>query len=165
VTESGDKSPHSKNSKEHRMKIHQLSVFVENKPGRLRAPCEALAAGGVNIVTLSLADTQHYGILRLIVRRWELAKQLLEAAGFAVKVTEVLAVEVPDRPGGLAQVLAALEQAAINVEYMYAFTEKLGDRAVLVLRLEDPDAALAALAGSALSLISDVDLFQRFAPP
>lgn len=140
------------------MKIHQLSVFVENSPGHLRAPCQALADAGINLTTLSLADTQQYGILRLIVRDWQEAKKVLEAAGFVVKVTEVVAIEVPDRPGGLAGVLKVIEQANINVEYMYAFTEKRGDRAVLVFRFEDVDAAIDALRDSEVSAIEDVDL-------
>jgi hypothetical protein len=140
------------------MKIHQLSVFVENSPGHLRAPCQALADAGINLATLSLADTQQYGILRLIVGDWQRAKSVLEAAGFVVKVTEVLAIEVPDRPGGLADVLRVIEQAAINVEYMYAFAEKRNDKAVLIFRFENADAAIAALAHSEVNLIDNVDL-------
>jgi hypothetical protein len=139
------------------MKIHQLSVFVENSPGHLRAPCQVLADAGVNLTTLSLADTQQYGILRLIIREWQRAKAALEAAGFVVKVTEVVAIEVPDRPGGLASVLKAIEQANINVEYMYAFTEKRDDKAVLVFRFENADAAVQALKHSKVNVISDVD--------
>ena len=143
------------------MKIHQLSVFVENKPGRLRPPCEVLAQAGINIVTLCLADTKQYGILRMIVRDWQRAQQTLEAAHFVVKITEVLAIEVPDRPGGLAEVLAVIEQSGINVEYMYAFAEKLVDKAVLIFRFDDVEAALRSLANSKLTMVSDVDLFAR----
>lgn len=140
------------------MKIHQLSVFVENRPGHLRAPCQALADAGINLETLSLADTQQYGILRLIVRDWQAAKSVLEAAGFVVNTTEVLAIEVPDRPGGLADVLGMIEQAGINVEYMYAFAEKRNDKAIVIFRFEDVDAAIAALAHSAVNVIGSVDL-------
>ncbi|MGA2034071.1 MAG: ACT domain-containing protein [Thermoguttaceae bacterium] len=143
------------------MKIQQVSVFVENKPGRLRAACDVLAGAGINIVTLSLADTQQYGILRLIVRQWQRAREVLEGAGFVVKITEVLAVEVADHPGGLNEVLRVIEQAGVNVEYMYAFTEKVADKAVLVLRLDDPDAAVRALTDSQVNVISQVDLYQR----
>jgi len=143
------------------MKIHQLSVFIENKPGRLRAPCEVLCNAGLNIVTLSLADTQQYGILRMIVPDWQRAKEVLEAAGIVVIVTEVLALEVPDRPGGLAEVLRIIEQAGINVEYMYAFTEKLGNRAALVFRFQDPDKALSALADSQVNVLNPVELYRR----
>lgn len=140
------------------MKIHQLSIFVENRPGHLRAPCQVLADAGINLATLSLADTQQYGILRLIVRDWQRAKTVLEAAGFGVHVTEVVAIEVPDRPGGLAGVLKTFEQAGINVEYMYAFTGKHDDKAVLVLRFENVDAAVQALQHSEVTVIDAVDL-------
>ena len=139
------------------MKLHQLSVFVENRPGHLRAPCQVLADAGINLATLSLADTQQYGILRLIIRDWQRAKTVLEAAGFAVNITEVVAVEVPDRPGGLAGVLKAIEQADINVDYMYAFAEKRDDKALLVFRFENVDAAVHALKDSEVNVIDDVD--------
>jgi hypothetical protein len=140
------------------MKIHQLSVFVENSPGHLRAPCQVLADAGINLATLSLADTENYGILRLIIRDWQRAKAVLEAAGFSVNITEVVAVEVPDRPGGLADVLQAIERAGINVEYMYAFAEKRDDKAVLVFRFEDADAAVQALKSSTVQVIGDIEL-------
>lgn len=143
------------------MIIHQLSVFVENRPGHLIAPCRLLADAGVNIVALSLAETQNYGILRLIVRDWQAAKQVLENGGFRATVTEVLAVQVPDRPGGLVQVLTPISAAGLNVEYMYAFATKSGDEAVLVFRFEDPVAALQALQGSSISFVDDVALFRR----
>ena len=143
------------------MIIHQLSVFVENRPGHLIAPCRLLADAGVNIVALSLAETQNYGILRLIVRDWQAAKQVLESGGFRATVTEVLAVQVPDRPGGLVQVLTPISDAGLNVEYMYAFATKSGDEAVLVFRFENPVAALEALRGSSISFVDDVALFRR----
>jgi hypothetical protein len=143
------------------MKIHQLSVFVENRPGHLIAPCRVLAAAGINIVTLSLAETQTFGVLRLVVRDWQTAKQALEAAGIAVSVTEVVAAEVDDRPGGLAEVLEELEKAGINVEYMYAFATRLGEKAVLVFRFNDPDAAIAALARSPVNVLGNAALFER----
>jgi hypothetical protein len=143
------------------MKIHQLSVFVENRPGHLIGPCRCLADAGINLVTLALAETQNYGILRLIVRDWLQAKQVLESAGFRVSVTEVLAVQVEDRPGGLVDVLQPVSQAGLNIEYMYAFTTKLSGQAVLVFRFEDPDAALRTLQGSSVHFLDTVDLFTR----
>jgi hypothetical protein len=140
------------------MKLHQLSVFVENRPGHLRAPCQVLADAGINLATLSLADTQQYGILRLVIRDWRRAKTVLEAAGFVVNITEVVAVEVPDHPGGLAGVLKAIEQAHINVDYMYAFAEKRDDKAILVFRFENVDAAIDALKDSEVNVIDDVNL-------
>ena len=142
------------------MKIHQISVFVENRLGHLRAPCQTLADAGINLATLSLADTQQYGILRLIIRDWPRAKEVLETAGFAVKVTEVLAVEVPDRPGGLADLLRVIETAGISVEYMYAFAEKRNDRAVLIIRVENVDEAIRALEHSDVNMVNGVDLLE-----
>ncbi len=143
------------------MKIHQLSVFVENKPGRLAAPCRLLADAGINIVTLSLADTQQFGILRLLVRDWQQAQKVLEAAGMVVNVTEVLAVEVPDQPGGLADLLDVVGRSEVNVEYMYAFAEKLDDKAILVLRFDNPDKAIRSLADGNVNVLNSVELYQR----
>ena len=143
------------------MKTQQLSLFLENKPGRLSEPCKALADAGINIVTLSLADTEQFGILRLITRDWQKAKQVLEGAGNVVKVTEVVATEVADRPGGLAEILGPIEEAGINIEYMYAFTSRSGDKAVLVFRFDDPDAALGVLQDKAISVVGSVELYQR----
>jgi len=140
------------------MKIHQLSVFVANQPGHLRAPCQVLADAGINLETLSLADTQQYGILRLIVRDWQQAKEVLEAAEFVVKVTDVLAVKIPNRPGGLADVLKIIDEAGINIEYMYAFAETRDDMAILIIRFEDVDEAISALEHSEVNFINSVDL-------
>ncbi len=146
------------------MKTHQLSVFLENQPGRLSAPCKVLSKAGVNILTLSLADTQQFGILRLIVRDWQKAKSILEQAGCVVKITEVVATEVADRPGGLAEVLDILEQAGINVEYMYAFTFRREDKAVLVFRFEDPDAAIKVLQSKGINVLKSVELYDLVEP-
>lgn len=143
------------------MKIHQLSLFLENKPGRLSAPCQALARAGINILTLSLADTHQFGILRLIVADWAQAKQVLEQAGAVVQVTEVVAIAVEDQPGGLAKILDVVEKAGVNLEYMYAFTFRAGDQAVLVFRFEDPDAAIALLQSKGYRVIDQVELFKR----
>jgi hypothetical protein len=136
------------------MKLHQLSLFVENRPGQLTTPCRLLADAGVDIRTLSLAETQDYGILRLIVSDWEKGKGVLEEAGCVVKVTEVVGLEVPDRPGGLSQVLDSLEKAKINIEYMYAFTWGRGDKAVMIFRFSQPDAAIVALQAAGVSLLA-----------
>ena len=143
------------------MKIHQLSVFLENKPGQLRTACEVLTKARINLVTLSLADTAQFGILRLIIQDWQKAKTVLEKAGCVVKVTEVLAIEVADRPGGLAQILEIVDRAGLNIEYMYAFAEKRGDRALLVFRFTDPDAALQVLQAGGINPIGIVELFSR----
>ena len=143
------------------MKIHQLSLFLENRPGQLDVPCRALNEAGINILTLSLADTQTFGILRLIVLDWEKAKQVLEAAGCVVKVTEVVAIEVSDRPGGLHEILQLIGGAGVNVEYMYAFTFGRGDKALLIFRFNDPDKAIAALQARGLNVVKSIDLLDR----
>jgi len=143
------------------MKIHQLSVFLENKPGQLRAPCAALAEAGINIITLSLADTEQFGILRLIVEDWAKAKKVLEQARCVVKLTEVLALEVADKPGGMERILDLVDRAGLNIEYMYAFTEKRVDKGVLVFRFADPDAALRVLQTEGINIISPVKLLNR----
>lgn len=143
------------------MKLKQLSIFLENRPGALSAPCRWLADAGINLITLSLADTQQFGILRVVVRDWAQAKQLLEAKGCVVKVTEVVAVEVADKPGGLAELLAVFERAGVNVEYMYAFTLKQGDKGLLVFRFDRPDPAVEALRQAGVNVVGEVELFRR----
>ncbi|MCX5771961.1 MAG: ACT domain-containing protein [Candidatus Hydrogenedentes bacterium] len=143
------------------MKIHQLSLFLENKPGRLSEPCRVLADAGINILTLSLADTQQFGIMRLIVRDWTKAKEVLEKAGFVVNITEVVATEVADKPGGLANVLAIMEGGGVNIEYMYAFTVRSGDKAVLVFRFDNPDAAIELLKSKNINVVGGVELYER----
>ena len=141
------------------MKIRQLSLFLENRPGQLRVPCKVLGDAGVDILTMSLADTQQFGILRLVVRDFEKGKRVLEQAGVVVNVTELLAVDVPDRPGGLAEVLAGFEQAGLGIEYMYPFAR--GPLATLLFRVEDPDRAEKLLAAQGVKLVSSAELFSR----
>ena len=141
------------------MKIRQLSLFIENKPGQLVAPCRRLADHGINILTLSLADTEKYGILRLVVDDWERAEQVLSARGFVVNVAEVLAVEVADYPGGLADLLALLDEAGANIEYMYAFTFGRQDRAVLIFCFDKPDEAIERLQAAGINVIESVDIY------
>jgi hypothetical protein len=143
------------------MKIHQLSLFLENEPGHLGLACRELAKAGISIQTLSLADTQQFGILRLVVREWEKAKEILEKAGCVVNVAEVVAVEVEDRPGGLAEILDVIEECGLNIEYMYAFTFGRGDRAVLVFRFADVDLAVEKFQGKNVNLVSSVEIFDR----
>ena len=139
------------------MKITQLSLFVENRPGALKDICNILKENNINISTLSLADTQNFGILRLLVKEYEKAKTVLEAAGFVVKTTEVLAIPVPNCPGGLAQLLDSLQDC--QVEYMYAFASEMHKNAVMVFRFADPDKALAALKASHGEIIREAELF------
>jgi hypothetical protein len=143
------------------MKLQQLSLFSENKPGHVIGPCRLLAQEGIDIRALSLADTQRFGIMRMIVSDWQRAKQALEQAGAAVKVTEVVAVEVPDRPGGLADVLALFEGSSINIEYMYAFPFLRGEKAVLIFRFDQPDAAIERLQVAGINVLDSGALDNR----
>lgn len=143
------------------MKLQQLSLFLENRPGRLAAPLEVVAAAGINLMTLSLADTAQFGILRLIVREWEKAKRLLEEAGWVANLTEVVAVDVLDRPGGLANALRVLEGADLNIEYMYAFSLRRGDKAILIFRFEDPDRAIEVLRDAGLHVVGPEELLEH----
>ncbi|HEX7500191.1 MAG TPA: amino acid-binding protein [Polyangia bacterium] len=136
------------------MKIQQLSIFAENKPGHIAGPCRLLAEKGVDIRALALADTQKFGILRLIVSDPAKATKLLEAAGFVVKATEVLAIAVADQPGGLAQVLDALEGTAVNIEYMYAFPFGHEGKAVLIFRFDNPDGAIKILQAKGVPVLA-----------
>jgi hypothetical protein len=140
------------------MKLTQLSVFLENKPGQISLPCKALAKAGINILTLSLSDTQQFGILRLIVRDWRKAKSVLEKAGCVVNLTEVIAIEVANRPGGLAELLELIEREGVNIEYMYAFTFGRNEKAVMVFRFDDPDKALEVLRLNNVNILGSVDL-------
>lgn len=143
------------------MKIQQISLFAENKPGHIAAPARLLAEQGIDIRSLYLADTLEYGILRMIVSDWEKTAAILEDHGFVVKVTEVLAVEVADRPGGLADVLEALDGSGINIEYMYAFPNSCDDRAILIFRFSDPDAAFERLKAAGIGVVASGELLKR----
>jgi len=145
------------------MNVRQLSVFLENRPGQLRVPVKVLGEAGIDILTLSLADTQQFGILRLVVKDAEKAKRVLEAAGIVVNVTDVLAVDVPDAPGELARVLEAFERAGLGVEYLYAFAggRERGWAATLLFRVEDPERAAKLLSREGVKLVSSAELFAR----
>jgi len=136
------------------MKLKQISVFLENRKGRLWEALDALANAKINVRTLSIADTSEFGILRLIVPDPDRAKKVLEKGNFTVKENNVIAVEVADHPGGLAAVLKVLSDADINVEYLYAFVEKSGEKAVVVLRTENTDAGIKALKTAGVAILS-----------
>lgn len=143
------------------MKIQQISLFAENKPGHIAAPVRLLAQEGIDIRSVYLADTQQYGILRMIVSDWRKAAQVLEAHEYVAKVTEVLAVEVPDRPGGLADVLGALDGTGINIEYMYGFPYPLGDEAIIIFSFNDTDAAITHLQTAGINLRASEELLRN----
>ncbi|THB72124.1 MAG: ACT domain-containing protein [Gammaproteobacteria bacterium] len=141
------------------MKIKQISVFLENKPGHLSSICKLLADAQINIVTISLADTEDFGIVRLIVKEWEKAQQLLTDNGATVKVTELVAAEVEDKPGGLNKILEIIDSSHLNIEYMYAFTYRAKESAIMVFRFNNPEEAIALLSSKDVKVISEADLF------
>ena len=140
------------------MQIRQISIFLENKPGQLSAICRDLADAGINIATLSLADTADFGIARLIVDDHERAKAVLAERGHVVNVREVIGVCVPDRPGGMAEVMSVLDNADVNVEYSYAFAFHKGEKAVLVFRFSDNDKAEAALKAAGYTTLGEDEI-------
>ncbi len=142
------------------MKVRQVSVFLENKSGRLYEACRCLAEAGVNIRALSIAETADYGVLRLIVDEPQKTMQVMTESGFTVSETEVIAVEVPDVPGGLAQVLAPMYDANVNIEYLYCFVEKSGESAIVVFRVEQIDEAIRALQGSGYTVMREEDVYR-----
>ncbi|MGV8074680.1 MAG: ACT domain-containing protein [Syntrophobacteraceae bacterium] len=135
------------------MKVEQISIFMENKPGALERVAEVLGKANINIRALSLADTSDFGILRLIVNDIATAQQVLQEKGFTVKRTDVVAVEVPDRPSGLHEILAVLSENKINVEYMYAFIEQSGENAIIIFRFNPTDAAIKVLLKNGYSIM------------
>ena len=141
------------------MKVEQISIFLENKSGRLAEVTKLLGDGGINIRALTLADTTDFGILRLIVNDNALAIDILKKAGFTVGKTEVVGIEVPDRPGGLADILTRIGEAGLNVEYMYAFVEKSGNDAVVIFRFDDPDQAIELLQKSGFNIMDEQKLY------
>jgi len=141
------------------MKVEQISIFIENKSGRLAEITRILGEAGINIRALSLADTSDFGILRLIVNKVEQAKMVLKEKGFTVNKTEVVAVEVPDQPGGLSAILQVLDREQINVEYMYAFVERCGGNAVIIFRFDEIDKAIDALTSNGIKILEGERLY------
>ncbi|MCK8603460.1 ACT domain-containing protein [Desulfoferrobacter suflitae] len=141
------------------MRVEQISVFLENKAGRLAEVTRILSEAGVNIRALSLADTSDFGILRLIVNDNNKAKEALKQHGFTVGKTDVVAVEVEDRPGGLHKILDSLFHANVNVEYMYAFVQQSGSNAVIIFRFDNLDEAVKVLQANGVTVIEAEKLY------
>ena len=150
------------------MSLQQLSLFLENKPGNVRKACRTLADHGINIETMALADTEQFGILRILVKDWQRAKEVFENNGVIVRVSDVIALAVGHRPGGLADILDALDDAQLNIEYMYGFSQRIGpeqcgndvaDNAIIVFRFNDPDVALDALQKRGIRVLGSEELF------
>ena len=140
------------------MAIKQLTVFVENKQGALVAITDMLAEKNINIRALSIADTEDFGILRLIVNDSDTAKAALEDAGYLIKITDVVGVKIGDAPGKLSLALRVLDDAGINVEYLYAFMTRTEKHAYVVLRVADNKAAETALEAEGFHMITDPDI-------
>ena len=141
------------------MKVEQISIFLENKPGALESVTRLLKDANINIRTLSLADTSDFGILRLIVNDVNTTLKVLNENGLRVSRTTVVAVEVPDRPGGLHSILEVLAKNGINVEYLYAFVEKSGENAVIIFRFDSPDNAIHVLLENGFTVLPGEKLY------
>lgn len=142
------------------MIIYQLSVFLENKPGRVSAALETLSDNNIDISALSLADTEEYGIMRLIVDNPELAKQVLNDAGVIVKINHVIAIAMSDVPGGAGKIMRILADAGVNVEYLYAFVGKVSGKALMVLRTDDQKKAENILNASGYNTVEVRDIYR-----
>ncbi|MCL2114819.1 MAG: acetolactate synthase [Methanobrevibacter sp.] len=141
------------------MKIKQLSIFLENKEGRLWHTLDLLAKEDINIRALSLADTSEFGILRLIVQDPEKAKKILEDNDFVVKIKNVIGVELSDTPGGLASVLKVLNDNKINLEYLYAFTHEKSEKAILLLQADDLDSLIITLEENNIKVVPTEEVY------
>lgn len=139
--------------------IKQISLFLENKKGRLAHVCRVLGDAGINIRALSIADTADFGVLRLIVNEPLKAYEILKETGFVVNITDVLAIEVPDIPGGLAAALEELDQAGINVEYTYAFIGNASKDALVIIRVENPREAIEAIKESGIRVLGGKEVY------
>jgi hypothetical protein len=140
------------------MNVTQLSVFMENKPGHLQGVLKILSDANINIMTLTIAETSDFGILRMIVNDSEKAKKALHDSRITCSTTEVLAVELDDKPGELLRAIEAFSKNKLNIEYMYAFTEKRGDRAVMIFRFDDIEAAKKALTQEGYQIVKKIDI-------
>lgn len=140
------------------MPVKQVSVFLENKKGRLYELAKVLGDAGVNMRALSVAETADYGVVRLIADKPDVALRVLKEKGFTVNETDVIAVKVPDKPSGLAEVLRILSDNGINVEYLYCFAGPLGGEAIDVMRVEDNEKAEKALREAGINLFTEEEL-------
>ena len=138
--------------------VEQVSVFLENKEGRLAELTRTLGDAGIDMHALMVADTSDFGVVRIICDAPERAKALLDERGFGASLVNVLAVEIPDRPGGLADLLDAFDAARMNVEYAYCFVRSAGQSAVDVFKVDDPGAA-AVLADAGFRVLGPADLY------
>jgi hypothetical protein len=139
----------------HKMKIKQISIFLENRKGRLYDVCSLLGKNDINIRALNVAETESFGILRIVVNKPDVAIKVFKDADIVAKITDVIAIEVDDRPGGLADILKVLADEDVNIEYMYGFVEKSSDRALMVFRFDDVDKAAAILKKHNIRIVTE----------
>lgn len=142
------------------MNVEQISIFLENKPGSLEDVTRALRDAKINIRALSLADTSDFGILRLIVNDIDTAEKVLQSGGFTVRRTAVVAVEVPDRPGGLHSIVELVAKNGINVEYTYAFVDRSGDNALIIFRFDRTEDAIDVLVKNGFTVLPGERVYQ-----
>lgn len=140
------------------MFIKQISVFIENRHGRLEEFTTLLGENGIDLIALSIADTTNFGILRAIVADNERALRLVRDHGYTANLTEVLAVAVPDSPGGLAGVLTMLRDGSISIEYLYSFVRRVGKDAIIIFRVDQPEKAAALLQEKGVRLLSQEEI-------
>ena len=140
------------------MSIKQLSVFVENKFGRVSDICNVLAEHHINMSALSIADTSEFGVARIIVDKPEEAKTVLRESGVIVKVTDVIGVAIDDKPGGLAAVLELLKEGGVSVEYLYAFLPKAKEHAMVVMKVNEPESAQRIFTMNGVTTVSMTDI-------
>ena len=140
------------------MNVTQLSLFLENKPGRLQSALKVLAGKNINIRTLTIAEVSDFGIVRMIVTQPDEAVRALRENHFTCSTTDVLAIELDDEPGSLERALDIFGRHGLNIEYMYAFTSRQGNRAVLVFRFDDPDAAVKVLEKGGVRVLRKEDI-------
>jgi len=140
------------------MHVEQISIFLENKSGRLAEVTRVLSEASINIRALYLADTADFGILRLIVNDTEKARRVLKDYGFTLEKTRVIAIEVPDKPGGLSGILNTIKDEGINVEYMYAFVEKSGENAIVIFRFDEFEKSIDILRQAGVRILGGEEL-------
>ena len=140
------------------MKITQISVFLENKKGRLYEVTSLLGENSINIRALTIAESEDFGVLRMVVDKPDDAVKILKDKGFVSTITDIIAVEVEDKPGGLSDILKVIYESKINIEYMYAFVEKRSNKALLVFRFDDIDGAIEILSKSGIRVLGKSEI-------
>lgn len=140
------------------MKLTQISIFLENRKGRLYEVCSLLGKSKINIRALTVAESEEFGILRIVVDKPAIAAAALKKNGFVASLTDIVAVEVDDKPGGLSNILRVFSQSNVNVEYMYGFVEKKSDKALLVFRFDEPDKAIELLRKKKIKVVGSKEI-------